>query len=157
MGNPDGSVYTGQWKDGFPDGHGEWKRGKKHGFGIMRFSNGDVYQGDWTNGQFQNRGKYTYSSGDEFLGMWQDGVKQSGSFYFTGGRISRRVWERGMLVSCQEFDARKRTYHPTHKTDRVHDPASSSYGSKDTTFNLVGPTGPLSLPRELPRELPAVR
>merc|ERR1719171_439827 len=23
--NPDGSAYTGQWKDGFPDGQGEWK------------------------------------------------------------------------------------------------------------------------------------
>merc|ERR1719409_1355653 len=78
--NADGSTYTGQWKDGLPDGDGEyraaspsvgsylgeWRKGKKHGFGLVRFENGDSYEGDWADGKFQDRGKYMYANGDEF-------------------------------------------------------------------------------------------
>lgn len=142
--NPDGSSYAGQWKDGFPDGHGEWKaappsvesyvgewkRGKKHGFGCQKYANGDTYEGDWANGKFQDRGKYIYANGDEFLGIWENGVKKNGTFYFKDGRVSTRKWENGRLVTSQEFDSQRRTYQPTTSKAQVHDPARNAFGAK---------------------------
>lgn len=155
--NPDGSSYSGQWKDGFPHGQGEWKapdpsaesyigewrRGKKHGFGHMYFANGDTYEGDWKDGKFQDRGKYIYSNGDEFMGIWENGVKVSGTFYYKDGRISSRKWENGKLVSCQEFDSRKKTYQPTMTHSQVHDPERTTFGTQNlfTGSAVISPRG----------------
>lgn len=144
--NGDGSVYSGQWKDGHPDGHGEWtapppsiesylgewKKGKKHGFGTATFANGDSYEGDWANGQLQDRGKYKYANGDEFMGLWDKGLKQSGTYYFADGRVSTRRFEQGRLVSCQDFDANRRHYQPTLSKDQVHNQEATRYGARRT-------------------------
>lgn len=152
--NVDGSEYVGQWKDGFPDGHGEWKApdgdcesyvgewkaGKRHGFGIHKFANGDSYEGDWAFGKFQDRGKYTYANGDTFCGIWEKGIKKDGSFYYTDGRISRRTWHNGTLVTCQDFDGRKKSYLPTITRSEVHDPGRNTYGAKARS-GIVSPRG----------------
>jgi len=152
--NPDGSTYAGQWKDGFPDGRGEWKapppscesyvgewkRGKKHGFGLQNFANGDSYEGDWADGKFQDRGKYVYANGDVFMGIYEKGVKVSGSFYFKDGRISTRKWENGKLASCQDFDSRSKSYNPTISASQVHAPERNMYGAK-VSFGMVSPRG----------------
>lgn len=141
--NPDGSTYAGQWKDGFPDGRGEWKaappsgdsyvgewkRGKKQGYGVQTFTSGDSYEGDWADGKFQDRGKYMYANGDVFMGIYADGVKVSGSFYFTDGRVSTRRWQNGALVSCQDFDSKNRVYKPTISHTQVHAPERNTYGA----------------------------
>jgi len=153
--NPDGSSYTGEWKDGQPHGHGEWKAaepscesyvgdwkcGKKHGFGIIKLANGDSYEGDWADGKFQDRGKYVYANGDEFMGLWDKGVKLSGTFYYKDGRISTRKWENGRLVSCQDFDSRKRAYQPTITHSQVHNPERSQYGATGTLSSMVSANG----------------
>jgi hypothetical protein len=153
--NADQSTYQGQWKNGFPDGHGEWrapppgcesylgdwKRGKKNGWGAQKFANGDLYEGDWADGKFQDRGKYTYANGDVFLGIFEQGVKKNGSFYFTDGRVSRRTWERGQLVSSQDFDSRRRTYQPTLTHAAVHAPERNYYGSTINSRGMMTSTG----------------
>lgn len=145
--NVDGSTYTGQWKDNQPDGHGEWrapppsfesylgewKAGKRHGFGIHKFANGDMYEGDWKAGSFHDRGKYTYANGDQFCGIWEGGIKAHGSFYFKDGRISRRTYQNGRLMTCQDFDPRKRSYLPTITRGEAHDPVRNCYGSKQVS------------------------
>jgi len=152
--NPDGSTYAGQWKDGFPDGRGEWKaagdvnenyvgewrRGKKHGFGMQNFANGDSYEGDWAEGKFQDRGKHTYANGDVFMGIYDKGVKVSGSFYFKDGRVSTRKWDNGKLISCQDFDSRRRVYNPTISHTQVHAPERNTYGAK-VASGMVSPRG----------------
>lgn len=153
--NPDGSVYSGQWKDGFPHGDGEWrapppscesyigewKKGKKHGFGIQKFQNGDIYEGDWADGKFQDRGKHVYANGDEFLGLWEKGVKKHGTFYYKDGRTSTRNWENGALVSCQDYDTRRRNYQPTLTKTQIHDENRARYGGNQTTLGVVSPRG----------------
>jgi len=142
--NPDGSTYAGQWKDGFPDGRGEWKapppssdsyigewkRGKKSGYGVQNFKSGDSYEGDWADGKMQDRGKYTYANGDVFMGIYDEGVKVSGSFYFKDGRVSTRRWQNGKLMSCQDFDSKNRVYNPTIFHTQVHAPERNMYGAK---------------------------
>jgi len=155
--NADGSVYSGQWKDGFPHGDGEWrapppsfesyvgewKRGKKQGFGIQKFENGDMYEGDWADGKFQDRGKFLYANGDEFLGSWDKGIKSHGTFYFKDGRTSTRKWERGVLVTCQDFDSRRRSYQPTVSKLQVHGDDRCRFGAAggQAAFGVISPRG----------------
>ncbi|CAJ1328739.1 unnamed protein product [Effrenium voratum] len=125
--NPDGSSYTGEWKDGFPHGHGEWKAAPpscESYVGEWKARARDCFEGDWADGKFQDRGKYTYLNGDEFLGLWEKGVKLSGTFYHKDGRISTRKWQNGKLVSCQDFDSRKKAYQPTMTHTQANAPMS---------------------------------
>eukprot|EP00927_Polykrikos_kofoidii_P063524 TRINITY_DN58355_c0_g1_i1.p1 TRINITY_DN58355_c0_g1~~TRINITY_DN58355_c0_g1_i1.p1 ORF type:complete len:308 (+),score=30.83 TRINITY_DN58355_c0_g1_i1:117-926(+) len=155
--NADGSVYAGQWKDGFPHGDGEWrapepscesyvgdwKRGKKHGFGVQRYANGDVYEGDWSEGKHQDRGKYTYASGDIFQGFFERGNKSQGTFYFKDGRTSVRKWVNGTLVTCQDYDSRRAQYRPTLHRFQAHDPERNRFQGPlgQAAFGVITPRG----------------
>lgn len=153
----DGSTYTGQWKNGTQDGHGEWKggppsyesyvgefrNGRRHGYGIQKFANGDRYEGDWKDGKFHDRGNFFYANGDKFLGVWKDGMKLNGSLYFQDGRVSRRTFDAGRLMSCQDFDPRKKTYLPTITRKDIH--KGRDIGDSkvlDTTSDLGPPANP---------------
>jgi hypothetical protein len=58
----DGSVYTGFFLNGLPDGDGE-----------CRYVNGDVYKGRWSNGRPAGKGQYVYSNGLVLSGDWLEG------------------------------------------------------------------------------------
>ncbi|HEY3387501.1 MAG TPA: caspase family protein [Saprospiraceae bacterium] len=58
----DGSVYTGFFLNGLPDGEGE-----------CRYVNGEVYKGRWSNGRPSGKGRYSYSNGVVLNGEWRDG------------------------------------------------------------------------------------
>ena len=51
--------------------NGNLQEGKRHGFGIYRYSNGDVYEGDWKNDQRHGKGIYISES---------DKIKYDGAF-----------------------------------------------------------------------------
>nr|CCA22000.1 radial spoke head 10 family protein putative [Albugo laibachii Nc14] len=66
--------YDGEWKDGLYDGwgtliydveeniryEGNFLRGKRHGHGIMRYSNSDWYEGDWVHDEKNGNGVMTW-------------------------------------------------------------------------------------------------
>ena len=65
----DGGIFEGYWKDGKLDGWGryiyngdyyigEYKEGKRYGFGIEYYSRGDRYEGEWENGIYHGQGTY---------------------------------------------------------------------------------------------------
>jgi len=58
----DGSVYTGFFLNGLPDGEGE-----------CRYVNGEVYKGRWSNGRPSGKGQYSYTNGVVLNGDWRDG------------------------------------------------------------------------------------
>ncbi len=88
----------------FPNGtyHGEWIEGRmdgsnrvqvRHGKGMMRYFNGNVYSGDWLNDCFNGVGQYTWADGRVFngqfkddkingkgVGMWPDGKRYEGEY-----------------------------------------------------------------------------
>ncbi len=80
-----GGNYTGQVKDGKPDGQGkiiipekaeyagEWKDGKPDGFGNMKYAGGATYVGEFASGTRHGQGTYTYSDGRELKGEWENG------------------------------------------------------------------------------------
>lgn len=58
----DGSVYTGFFLNGLPDGEG-----------VCKYVNGEVYKGRWKNGRPAGRGEYVYTNGLVLSGEWEDG------------------------------------------------------------------------------------
>ena len=50
---------------------GRWKQGKKHGFGVYYYCNGDRYEGAWKKGSRHGMGSYYYAEfGSRFYGNW---------------------------------------------------------------------------------------
>ncbi len=58
----DGSVFTGSFKNGLPDGEGE-----------CHYKNGDFYSGQWHEGKPDGNGRYLYATGITLNGTWEQG------------------------------------------------------------------------------------
>lgn len=54
--------YTGELKDGFPDG-----------FGVYRYDDGSVYEGDFKQGNFEGAGRLVLKTGKEYIGDFKNG------------------------------------------------------------------------------------
>jgi len=84
---PNGTVLDGTWKDGhFIIGHGTFADAYGHmtfvydgefnldthfhGYGIVKYVNGDMYEGEWKDGEKNGRGKLTLSNGKVYEGTF---------------------------------------------------------------------------------------
>ena len=88
-----GSVYTGQWKDGkrngkgthkWPDGSsytGQWKDNHINGEGTYKNKDGTVYNGQWKDGKPDGQGTYTNINGVKFSGIWINDLLNGKGFY----------------------------------------------------------------------------
>lgn len=67
-------TYYGEYKDGKKDGfgkliasegvyEGEFKDGKKHGKGKMTYTDGGTYEGEWKDDLWNGKGKQTSADG----------------------------------------------------------------------------------------------
>ena len=45
---------------------GEWKDGKTHGKGHIKYVSGNTYTGDWVNGNREGHGVLVYKSGGRY-------------------------------------------------------------------------------------------
>ena len=45
---------------------GEWKDGKRHGKGHIKYVSGDTYTGDWVNDNREGHGVYVFKSGERY-------------------------------------------------------------------------------------------
>lgn len=77
----DGSVYTGYFAHGLPEGEGE-----------CRYKNGDVYIGKWSEGMPQGIGKYTYANGVVLQGQWAAGK------YVDTPKIKKESYAEGVNI-----------------------------------------------------------
>jgi hypothetical protein len=80
----DGTVFTGQVKDGRP-----------HGQGLLSSPNGTRQQGQWRNGQgFQITGKLVCPDGTIEVGTWnRDGSKSGGTIAWSNGKNYEGEWK----------------------------------------------------------------
>lgn len=46
--------------------------GKRNGFGVLKLSNGDVFEGIWANDVRSGFGMMKFASGEEYKGGWED-------------------------------------------------------------------------------------
>ncbi|XP_052414804.1 alsin-like isoform X1 [Carassius gibelio] len=114
---PDGRMYTGTFKNGLEDGFGEyivpnknlnscdhyqgqWKDGKMHGFGTLRYASGEIYEGSFLDNMRHGHGmlrsgKLNSTSPSVFIGQWQYD-KKSGYGVFddiTRGEKYMGMWQ----------------------------------------------------------------
>ena len=55
---------------------GDFTRGKREGYGVYNYANGDIFVGEWLNNQMHGKGKYTWAlDGRTTEGKWQFGKK----------------------------------------------------------------------------------
>ena len=47
--------------------------GGKHGYGIFRWADGDVYFGEWKKNKREGHGYMRYVDGGEYCGEWKNG------------------------------------------------------------------------------------
>jgi hypothetical protein len=83
----DGNTYTGEWKNGQPDGKGilvspygttysgQWKQNRLHGKGRLTYYNGDVYVGEFKHGKRHGKG-ILYDKDHKIIkkGTWKNDV-----------------------------------------------------------------------------------
>lgn len=104
-------LYKGNWKKEkrhgygiqlFPDGSrfiGNWKRGKATGFGRLEFTNNTSYEGNFFENKIQE-GTLRYYNGTVFEG-WFDGEKElfrKGIISFADGERFKGVWSSDGII-----------------------------------------------------------
>jgi len=70
-----GNRYVGQFKDG-----------KRHGYGTYQFATGDRYEGEYRDGRREGYGNYQFKKGDRYVGYFQKGkYHRWGAYFFPNG------------------------------------------------------------------------
>ena len=102
---PDGGVYTGEMKDGFPvlsflfqDGKGQitWSngssfegtfvKGKKCGKGLFKWNDQSYYNGNFKDENFDGYGEYYWPDGRIYKGAWVDGKMEGQGYLYHEGK-----------------------------------------------------------------------
>ena len=96
--NTYGYTYVGEFKDGkahgqgtlkYPNGGeyiGGYKNGKRHGLGTFNMANGDIYVGEFKDSKRNGKGTYTYANGDIYVGEYSNNKKNGqGTHTFIDG------------------------------------------------------------------------
>ncbi len=85
-----GSVYSGQWRDG-----------RMHGNGAMRWEDGSRYSGNWVHGKREGYGSYHWPWGDSYVGGWKDNrMHGQGTYRYQDGRTVKGFWKDTTVVAC---------------------------------------------------------
>ena len=99
-------TYTGQLVNGKRHGNGvmeytngdkydgEWKDDLRSGKGVYSYANGDRYDGEWKDGSYNGKGIYSYANGDRYDGEWKDSLPHGkGVYYYANGDRYDGEWK----------------------------------------------------------------
>jgi hypothetical protein len=103
-----------------------------HGTGVMKYSDGRVYNGEWKDGRWHGKGRAAFSNGDVFDGMYCEDQRHGLGIYqwndgreFTGGFVNDQrsgqgeyTWPDGAKYSG-EFDKGLRHGEGTYTVRRM--------------------------------------
>ena len=80
-----GNRYVGQFKDG-----------KRHGYGSYQFASGDRYEGEYKDGRRDGYGSYQFKKGDRYVGYFHKGkYHRWGAYFFANGDKYFGQYENG--------------------------------------------------------------
>jgi hypothetical protein len=108
---------------------GDWRNGKLHGTGKMKYTNGDEYDGEWENDAEHGKGTFKSLSGDILVGEWENGVK-NGEFTLksTNGEFFKQIYDQGELVSNRQCIS---------DVAPIHGLLSSPYSCANATVEVI--------------------
>ncbi|KAL7464894.1 hypothetical protein ACHAXS_005220 [Conticribra weissflogii] len=97
-----GNFYRGEWKKGKKDGFGiafyganvymgHWKNNMRHGHGVMKIENGDVFEGDWNCHAKKGIGAYHYNDGEVDISLYENDKRIGTSLRWSSDR--QKVYE----------------------------------------------------------------
>ena len=67
---------------------GEWKKDKRDGLGIARYSSNDVYGRQWQRGKQHGHDVMYIKAGDTYIGSWDNGLKHgAGTYHWADGEV----------------------------------------------------------------------
>ena len=60
---------------------------------------GDIYDGEWKAGKYHGQGTIKYSEGTKYVGKWKKGKRHGkGIFTHVDGKIEEGIWKKGKLI-----------------------------------------------------------
>ena len=83
---------------------GQYKQGKRNGYAVFKWANGESYHGQWVDDYREGYGMQKWANKDEYHGQWKnnfrngEGVKKERA----SGKIERAVWENSKKVKVLE-------------------------------------------------------
>jgi 1-phosphatidylinositol-4-phosphate 5-kinase len=111
---PDGTSYSGQFKDG-----------KMNGRGVLLWPPGDRYEGEWRDGTQNGQGTFAAADGSMYFGGWANGQMDGQGVFKPAPPASivyLRVYDKGQLIKETSLrvdntkdDKRKRQYKDAKK------------------------------------------
>ncbi len=143
-----GDVYEGEWRDGSPNGKGNYyhladnqfkgdkyngdiKDGKKNGQGINYFANGNKYIGEFKDGRRHGQGKFIYADGRPTNeGNWLDGQ-------FVKSDSNEQIASQKTEVASKDekrLDEEKRNRAQSSNNQRVNLQVSNTQPNDDGDF-----------------------
>ena len=108
---PDGSFYSGSWRQGYYHGYGrseaagevyqgEFFQGDLTGQGTYWYQDGSIAEGKFKSGLLNGRGKFQVADGSILEGVFKDGTLSKGvAISANGESVWRGSFENGQLIS----------------------------------------------------------
>uniref|UniRef100_A0A674PDJ8 MORN repeat-containing protein 4 n=1 Tax=Takifugu rubripes TaxID=31033 RepID=A0A674PDJ8_TAKRU len=100
--------------------HGEWKEGRRHGVGQLKFQDGTCYSGQFENGLFHGSGVLFFTDGSRYEGEFSHGKFHGSGIFsrydgmkFEGEFKDGRVEGYGRSASSQEPLVRRQRLPPS--------------------------------------------
>ena len=74
---------------------GEIKKGKPHGKGILKYTNGSRYVGEFEEGKYQGQGMLTCCDSSTYEGEWEDNHMHGRGRLIIGDDVQDGFWHMG--------------------------------------------------------------
>ena len=74
---------------------GEIKKGKPHGKGILKYTNGSRYVGEFEEGKYQGQGMLTCCDSSTYEGEWEDNHMHGRGRLIIGADVQDGFWHMG--------------------------------------------------------------
>lgn len=71
---------------------GDFKEGKKDGFGIYKWTDGSCYEGWYVDDKKEGHGKFRSSDNKIFEGVWHGGRREGKGVLIIGGKMYPGIW-----------------------------------------------------------------
>jgi hypothetical protein len=112
------------------------ENGQRHGFGVYKYKNGDIYTGQWVEDKREGEGKYKFQNGDLYEGVWKNDSLPSGTVSYVDGSSYRG--ELNMFWRAGEGVYRDSTGKETSGLWKNDLPTTIVGASEDSNISFTG-------------------
>jgi hypothetical protein len=139
---PNQMHYTGEWKNGKPEGFGvlldmtnsgmyigQFANGLFNGDGEYKWADDGTYKGQWKNGLREGKGTHTWADGGRYSGLWKGGFQDGhGTHTWADGSTYVGEYKRNQRNGVGTFKSAdgKTVMSGTWYQDQLKEPSPSN-------------------------------